>query len=172
MNIRQWIWRIYCTRRPRRMPVYRDYEHIKSVLLLYESDWLERNTDVRTIVKQMQTEGKQVVFWGYCDKKDVQAPNLPDSRILGKAHTNLWLMPKTDVLQDLDKRKYDVLIDLSLHPIMPLQYVALYANADCKIGALEDTALYDMIVRVNPEAKQMDLFEQVKHYLQSIKSTN
>ncbi|MCQ2347832.1 MAG: hypothetical protein MJZ65_01435 [Paludibacteraceae bacterium] len=172
MNIRQWIWNARCARQPRRTPAYKDYEHISSVLLLYESDWLERNTDVRTIVNQLRADGKQVTFWGYCDKNPVQSPNLQDSRMLGKAHTNLWLMPKTEVVQDLGKRKFDVLIDLSLQPVLPLQYVALYADAGCKIGAQENTALYDMVVRVAAEASQIDLFEQIKYYLQSIKSKN
>lgn len=170
MNIRQWIWNARRARQPQRTPVYKDYAQIASVLVLYESDWLERNADVRAIVKQLQADGKQVTFWGYCEKDPVQSPNLPDSRIIGKAHTNLWRMPKAEVLQDLAKRKFDVLLDLSLNPVLPLQYLALFTDAGCKIGALEDTALYDMVVRVAPEATPTDLFQQIKHYLQTIKS--
>lgn len=151
---------------------YPSYDKVERILLLYPSDWTERNSAIRAMIKQLQEENKKVVAWGYCPKKELLSPILPDSRMLGLVSSGWLGTLKQDVLQDLDGMSFDLLIDLTVSPVLPLQYVALYAKADFKIGCREQDGVYNMVIPVTDDATPEYLFEQVMHYLKLIKSAD
>ena len=59
-----------------------NYEKAKSVLILFESDYSEKNLVIRKIIQSLQLDGKKVSAWGFIDKKEVTSSILPDFRIL------------------------------------------------------------------------------------------
>ncbi|MCQ2310392.1 MAG: hypothetical protein MJZ64_01400 [Paludibacteraceae bacterium] len=171
MNIKQTIFNYLLSRQPKRMSSFPDYAKVSSVLLLYESEWNERNADIKHLVEELHEEDKQVVVWGYCHKRDLLSPNLPESRILGIKDVTWLDKPNQEARADLSRRKFDLLVDLTTTPIIPLQYVAMYAQAGFKIGA-QDSSLYDMVIRVDEKAEPAYIFQQIIHYLQTIKSAD
>lgn len=172
MSIKQRIYNWYKKRHPRSDAEYKHYDAIRSFFILYESDWLERNTEINALIRQLKDDGKSVVAWGYCDKKDIQAPNLPESRILGPKNMNLWDRPLPDVLQGLGRRQFDVLIDLTTQPLLPLQYIAMYAPASLRIGSRTEDGVYDMVIPMPADAAPEELLRQVIHYIQLIKTAH
>jgi len=171
MNIRQIIFKHFLARQPRRNPTYSDYKKVKSVLVLYESDWQERNPEIRTIVQQLHDDEKQVVSWGYLKKDKILSPYLPESRIVGTKDFNLWYKPKKDSIQFLQRQHFDLLIDLTSTPILPMQYIALLSQATFKIGAYS-SSLYDMVIQCTEQMSAEYVFQQIKHYLSTIKSAD
>lgn len=172
MSIKQRIYNWYKRRRSRQQAEYKQYDAIRSFFILYESDWLERNTEINALIRQLKDDGKHVVAWGYCNKKEIQAPNLPESRILGQQHISIWGKPRQEVLQDLARRQFDVLIDLTTQPLLPMQYIAMCAPAALRVGSRAEDGLYDMIVPMPTDTTPKDLFKQIIHYLQLIRTAH
>jgi hypothetical protein len=159
------------------------YKKAKTIFLLFESDYLEKNKEIRSIIQSLQQDGKKVVAWGFLDKKNVSTSLMPDFRVLNQEQTNLLDIPKSMFLNEIEDLEFDLLIDLTLKPILPLQYLALYAKASCKVGIRKsDFQLYDFILDVEglvakkaEEGEQLDqtyLFNQIIFYLKSIQTSD
>lgn len=161
-----------------------NYNNAKTVLLLFESDFSEKNPEIRKIIYKLQQDGKKVSAWGFIDKKTVMTSILPDFRILNYKETNLFHVPENSFLSELEEQKFDLLIDLTLKPFLPLQYVALYANASCKTGTRNtELKLYDFVLDIeklmnhknDTDANEFQpdeayLFQQIIFYLKSIQT--
>lgn len=171
MNIRQIIFNRFLARQPRHESAYPDFQKVTSVFLLYESEWMERNPEIRAIVQQLHDTDKQVVSWGYIKKDKIISPNLPESRVLGLKDCNLWHKPKLDVQQFLQRHEFDILIDLTTIPVLQMQYVALLSQAKFKIGA-HPSPIYDMVVQCGQGVSAEYIFQQTMHYLSTIKSAD
>ena len=70
------------------------------------------------------------------------------------------------------------MIDLTTRPLLPLRYIAMYANADFKVGLNLGEGIHDMLISIpdldteqaKPEASW--LFDQIMRYLTTIKSND
>lgn len=173
MNIKESIFNHTRKKQPQREKIFRNYADIRRVLIIFESDWLERHLQVKQLIKEMQADGKEVSAWGFIDKKDRTTPILRDFRVIGAREVNVFGKPKKDVLIDFTREHYDLLIDLSINQVLPLRYMALLADVDFKVGKSEpcEPYLHDFMIAL-PEG-QTDaayLFDQIKHYLQTIQT--
>jgi len=171
MNIKQALFNHYAKRHPMHAQAYPQWEKVSSVFVLFESEWQERNPEIRAIVQQLQEEDKQVVNWGYLKKDKLLSPNLPESRILAPKDFNWIQRPKSDVLLFLERHHFDVLIDLTTTPLLPMQYVALLTQAKFKIGTHE-APYYDMVVPCVHGATAEYMYQQIRHFLTTIKSAD
>ena len=59
------------------------WDKVRTILLIYDSDLMEKNADIREIMRRMMLDDKQVSLLGYVERKDVQSPILPQSRMMG-----------------------------------------------------------------------------------------
>ena len=163
-----------------------NYDKAKTILLLFESDLLERNESIHKIISQLQQDGKKVAAWGFIDKKEVSASILPEFRILHHKQTDFFQKPLPSFINELANLQFDLLIDLSLKPVVTLEYIAMYANALCKVGVRKNgLAISDFMLDVDsqkapaadaPEAEntidETYLFSQIIFYLKSIQTTD
>lgn len=176
-----------------------DYEKANTILLLFESDYIEKNRFIRKIIEILTSDGKKVSAWGFLDKKMTNTAILPTFRILDRSTIDWLGCPKEVFLRELAENKFDMLIDLTLQDIIPLQYVCLYANAAFKTGmsrTMDDIIDFKIIIPP-PETSeftsengeddgiefkdlneslfhtdQQFLYEQVIFYLKNIKSND
>ena len=159
------------------------YNQAKTVLLLFESDFSEKNPVIRKIIAGLQQDGKKVTAWGFIDKKEVSTAILPDFRILHHKQTDFFERPQESYVNELENYEYDLMIDLSIESHLTLQYMALYANAACKSGIRKnDLPIYDFMVDVEnvevPEeasespVDQLYVYNQIIFYLKSIQSND
>ena len=95
-------------------------------------------------------------------------------------------MPLVSYINELEDLEFDLLIDLSLHAVLPLQYIAMYAKAFCKAGIPKnDLPIYDFVIDVDalpdiqegvePEESPIDenyLYDQIIFYLKSIQTND
>ncbi|HLP05674.1 MAG TPA: hypothetical protein VK152_09620 [Paludibacter sp.] len=160
-----------------------NYENAKTVLILFESDYSEKNVAIRRIIQTLQQDGKKVSAWGYAGKKDVATAVLPDFRILHRKDVDFSEKPVKSYIADLEGSEFDLLVDLSARALIPLQYMALYARAACKAGISKtELPVYDFVldvgnVEVNPESpesptEELYLFNQIIFYLKSIQTND
>ncbi len=163
------------------------YDRAKTVLLLFESDVIEKNPAIRKIISSLQDDGKKVSAWGYIDKKQIHTAIFPDFRILNNDQTDFFRKPVVSYLNELENHEYDLLIDLTLKPLIPMQYIAMYSKAIFKTGIHKsDLNIYDFVMDVEslmtpvektennePAEILVDetyVYDQIIFYLKSIQS--
>lgn len=149
-----------------------DYKNIRSVLILFESDPIEKNAEILQMRDELLQQDKDVVLLGYVEKKEITSLVLPQRRILGLNDITLWGGLKEDVVNDLQRRRFELLIDLTQRDIRPLRYAALLARADFKVGIRRDSKLYQFMVDTPPQQSPRFLFDQIIYYLQNIQSND
>lgn len=159
-----------------------NYKAAKSVLLLFESDFLERNSDIRQLIQSFNADGKKVMAWGYIRKKEISTAILPDFRILHQKDADFSGMIGETYRRELSELQFDLLIDLTINQVKPLQYVAMYANAACKVGTHNYPGMYDVVLDVTAflennkaneiETGPIDIYNQLCFYLKNIQTND
>lgn len=181
MKLKQKIFDYLAKHQPARDPRFPHFDKRLNVLIIYESDVLERNDAMKTIRQDLLRRQMDVTMWGYVAKKEIQSLVLPQSRILGLADYNWLGKPHDYVIKDLQAKRYDLLIDLTTRPLLPLRYLAMYAQADFKAGLNLGEGLHDMLISLpdfNPEQGEAAaleaswLFDQMMRYLTTIRSND
>lgn len=170
-KLRQFIFDYLRKKQPERQPRFPHLDQPLKIMLIYESDLLERNNLIKSFRQDLLRRQMDVTMWGYVEKKDIQTLILPQSRILGLPDYNLWGKPRDYVVTDLKAEHYDLLIDLTTRPLLPLRYIAMLTDADFKVGLNLGEGIHDMLIGIeNAEVKE--LYEQIMNYLTTIKSND
>jgi hypothetical protein len=177
-KLRQFIFEYLRKKQPERACRFPHLDRPLKIMLIYESDVLERNDVLKTIRQDLLRRQMDITMWGFVEKKVIESLVLPQSRILGLADYNLLGKPKDYVLNDLRAEHYDLLIDLTTRPLLPLRYIALYTDADFKVGLNMGEGIHDMLIslpdldteQARPEVSW--LFDQIMRYLTTIKSND
>ncbi len=160
-----------------------NYENAKTILLLFESDYSEKNPRIRRIIKTLTNDGKKVMAWGFVDKKEITTAILPDFRILHHKDADFFAKPLATYMHELEDMQFDLLIDLTMNEVIPLQYISLYSNVFCKTGIKKsELKMYDFIVDIsgvndndaeNPiELDAVYIYEQIIFYLKKIQTAD
>lgn len=195
MDFRQIIFDYIFKRRPKRTPVYHSYRSARRILILFESDLLERNVQLKALVKQLKADGKDVTAWGFVPgKKAATSAILRDYRVLAEQDFTFWGWPQEGTKADISREEFDLLIDLNVSQLRPLRYLSIYANADFRCGMqTEAPYLSDFMIDLSgveaPEAapevaenktaaevvestiNPAYLFDQILHYLKLVEET-
>ena len=181
MSLKQRIFNYLQGKQPERDPRFPHLDKPLKVMIIYESDVLERNDRIKTIRQDMLRRQMDVTMWGYVEKKEIQTLILPQSRILGLGDYNWLGKPRDYVINDLKAEHYDLLIDLTTRPLLPLRYLTMYADADFKVGLNLGEGLHDMLISLpdfTPEQgneagiEATWLFDQIMRYITTIRSND
>lgn len=181
MKLKQYIFDYLRKRMPERNPRFPHLDRPLKIMMIYESDVLERNDSIKSIRQDLLRRQMDVSMWGYVAKKEITTLVLPQSRILGLADYNFLGKPRDYVLKDLQAEHFDLLIDLTPRPILSLRYIAMYTDADFKVGLNLGEGIHDMLLSLpdftpeqseeaSPEASW--LYNQIMNYLTTIKSND
>lgn len=160
-----------------------NYKNARSIILLFESDYTEKNPEIRKIIQGLNADGKKVMAWGYINKKEITTAILPDFRILHQKDADLFQKPNASFMYELENIEFDLLIDLSINEHIPLQYLCLYAKASCKVGVKKnELGLYDFMIDLQDyydnrtdescELEVSDIYNQINFYLKSIQTSD
>ena len=171
MKLKEKIFEYLRGKQPERNPRFPHLDQPLKIMLIYESDVLERNDGIKSLRQDLLRRQMDVTMWGFVEKKEITTLILPQSRILGLKDYNLFGKPRDYVLTDLQAEHYDLLIDLSTRPLLPLRYIAMYADADFKVGLNLGEGIHDMLIGLE-NAEVNELYNQVMNYLTMIKSND
>ena len=180
-KIKQYIFEYLRKRMPEREVRFPHFDQPLKLMIIYESDVLERNDAIKAIRQDLLRRQMDVTMWGYVEKKEITTLILPQSRILGVDDYNFFGKPRDYVLTDLQAEHYDLLIDLTTHPLLPLRYLALYTNAYFKVGLNLGEGIHDMLLSLpdlSPEqgeevsVEATWLYQEIMKYITTIKSND
>ena len=181
MKIKEKIFEYLHKRMPERNTRFPHLDQPLKIMIIYESDVLERNDSIKSIRQDLLRRQMDVTMWGYVEKKEIQTLILPQSRILGVGDYNWLGKPRDIVLTDLQAEHYDLLIDLTTRPLLPLRYIAMYTDADFKVGLNLGEGLHDMLISLpdftpeqgeEAELEASWLYNQIMNFLTTIKSND
>lgn len=164
-----------------------DWSEAKTVLVIFESDILEQNADLRNFIERlMKTEGKKVSACLYVDKKEALTPSLDNFVVLDKKCVDLWGHQQSAVAQRMvEEDSFDIIIDLTTTFNITLSYLLMELNARMRCGMKKpetQKGLYDMQIEMttpdfgeDEEAREaynerVELAEQILKYLKLIHS--
>lgn len=150
------------------------FPNIKKVFILFESDLLERNSQLKQLVRELQADGKTVTAWGFVDKKQITSAILRDYRVLGTQDFDFFGRPKEQHRKDLNLEHFDLLINLDVNHLTPLRYLNLYANADFRVGMVtEEPYENDFMVAIPDDQRNLVyLFDQIMLYIRKINAAS
>lgn len=169
MNIKEYIFKRKQRRYPQRTAVWPDWEQAKRVFILYDSDWMEKNTAIRDIQRCLIQDGKEVTVWGILPNKETTSPILPASRMIGRKQINLWDAPKKEILTSLAQESYDILLDLTQQDRLPARWLIRAIQAPFKAGLRKTEGLLDFMVDMPAEEDPTNLYQQIVRYMSMIR---
>ena len=174
MSIAERIFYRNLYRQAKKSRSFPDFEKVKTVLLVFESDAEERNTQIMQLAKELREAGKKVMAWGYTDKKKALTQATGSLRILSREDFGWFQRMKKEILTTLRANRYDLLIDLSLHNDLPTRYMALWADASFKTGRHtgEEHYIHDFMIELPEGRDAAYLFDQIIYYLKNIGSND
>ena len=181
MKLKQRIFEYLRGKQPERNPRFPHLDRPLKIMIIYESDVLERNDSIKSIRQDLLRRQMDVTMWGYVEKKEILTLILPQSRILGLNDYNWMGKPRDYVISDLMADHYNLLIDLTTRPLLPLRYIAMFADADFKVGLNLGEGVHDMLISLpdfspeqgeEAEIEASWLFNQIMGYLTTIKSND
>ena len=180
-KLKQYIFEYLRKKQEPRNPRFPHFDQPLKLMIIYESDVLERNDAIKSIRQDLLRRQMDVTMWGYVEKKEITTLILPQSRILGTQDYAFFGKPHEDVLTDLQAEHYDLLIDLTTRAMLPLRYLAMYTNADFKVGLNLGEGIHDMLISLpDLNAEQSEeaeieaswLYNEIMKYLTTIKSND
>ena len=155
-----------------------NYNDMRSVLIIYESDMNENNPKIKAISKSLQSDGKKVTMCGFVNKKKADILISEHAYMIDSSHVSFFGEPNTNFIKGLLNTKFDVVLDLTLTEVLPLQYVLAYSKSPFKVGRkISNLDLLDFMIDLKNESevKPADvnyLFDLIIFYLKSIESHN
>jgi hypothetical protein len=84
---------------------------------------------------------------------------------------NIFFIPKADVVDKFVAEPFDMLINCSIHPHFPVEYVAQTSVAKCKVGVLNDgNPNYDLMIDIGKQPSIKYFLDNVKLYLSNLRN--
>lgn len=170
-NIGKWQLKreIKAKRVKRKRIAFADVEHIG---IVYNAEKKEDEQLVAQYAQQLRREGKKVFTLGY-----VHLPQLPptkkfllNSEFFWKEKLNGINLPIKGKIGQFLQVEFDLLLNLYVEPLLPMQAVAAYSNAKYRVGPNLDDGLdyYDLIVDIGDKKELNELIVQIDFYLRNI----
>ncbi|MBQ0008392.1 MAG: hypothetical protein KBT40_06700 [bacterium] len=164
---------------------YKTWNEVKSVLLLFESNFKEQNDDVRQLMWRLQDEGKKVSACMFVDVKVSPTMSRDNFVVLDRKSIGLFGIYKSDTAVNVvENEQFDLVLDLTTHLVYPLMYFMLDVHATMRCGKVKEeleVSPYDMQMEMqmpdfgdDEEAKEkynerIEIAEQIIKYLKMIK---
>ena len=144
-KLREKIFAWILKRQAARTVIMPQWDKVRSVVVLYPND------NIQHIIQQLKQMGKEVVVF--------TMPNLKQIN---------WLTerPKSDIRELVMARHFDVLIDLTQHPSLTMQYMAMDIQAYFKVGRFIREGIHDLTIDTAPQEAPDYLFEQIMKYIE------
>lgn len=173
MSLSNFYFRHYALRFQRPQKGFVSYAQSQRILLLFQSDG-QGDRPIEQLINLLSQDGKSVEAIGWTDSKTPVTIFIPSYHLLRKADCDLLQRPHPLAL-DWVKMPFDLLLDLTPTPLLPLQWFALLSKATCKVGTLLPAqssldSLYDLLLRLDSPQTATQTANQMLDFLKMIRS--
>lgn len=141
------------------------WKDVKNILLIYDSDLVEQNREMRVAIDRMEQEGKRVTECMFVDKKHAVTSSIEERVVVDRKETDLLGRPQgIAVRQLMEYGQFDIVIDASQS--FTMKYVTMAVKAKMKCGRQSDDKIYDL--QIEGYMEQEKLVAEVVRYLTMI----
>jgi len=142
----------------------------KSIGLLFNATHTISYEIIKDLVKQLSTPKNKIMVLGYVEGKHMIDHYLyrKGFEFFTKNQLNWYQKPISSAVDDFISQPFDILINLSLERIYPIQYIVALSKARFKAGIYtEDENVLDFMIDINKEKEtirnlQIELAKDVK----------
>ncbi|MBP8824648.1 MAG: hypothetical protein KBH07_13485 [Flavobacteriales bacterium] len=177
-RIKEWMGRRALVRevRPDRKPVAKNLAASVKVGLIYLVSDEAAHNQVRIYVKKLKEELglTKIMALGYCEAKVL--PHHLHAKlnfdVFSLKDLNWYRIPHGNVVQNFMAEEFDILIDLTVHDLLPLQYILAKSKARFKVGRQSGTNAHflDMMIDTAGADSLPQLIANLDRYLMMINS--
>ncbi len=152
---------------PFREHSYCALQQAQDVLLVYSAEDREQ---IRECIKKLRDQGKNVYGCMYLPTGKPYETDTTHLQVKEETDTDLFLLPKGEVMAKFKELPADILIDLSRSSEYAMHYLVLSHSALLKVGKKHgEQAMHDISLLVGPEDNVGELFDHIVFYLQTIR---
>jgi hypothetical protein len=140
----------------------------KYIGILYEIGEEHTYITLNTYVTKLLAEGKTLRIIGFHNNKYVPHYCIPQLKydFFCQKDLNWFGKPIAPLIQEFADEPFDMLIDLSMEVIFPLQYVLAKSTAKFKVGRQNDSSedYYDLMINLDETHDVNDLIYYINEY--------
>jgi hypothetical protein len=122
---------------------------------------------VKEFKEFLESESIKTDVIGYVSEKQV-----PDHYLLRTGYNffcqkdlTWYYRPDMAFIDDFLRKEFDILFDLSMKDLFPVNYIVRLSPSSYKIGRFRETDQYDLMINIKDNKDVPYLLEQIKHYL-------
>lgn len=143
------------------------WKDARTILLIFDSDEAEQNSEMRIAIDKIEAEGKRVTECMFVDKKKAVTSSI-DDRIVVDRNGIDWLGRPSSVAatQLMENGQFDIVVSLSEKETMT--YVAMAVEAKMKCGRQNSNHVLDF--QIEGDMGQEQVLEEIVRYLNMIKN--
>lgn len=146
----------------------------KTIGILYNASESGNREIVKKFVSKLKEDKKNVSTLGYFSQKEMAADTLAklDFDYFSKKDINWHLRPYSKVISNFCNESFDILINLSTHTTLPIEYVFVMSKSNFKVGRAGKKHLpfYDLSILAPEDADIKQLIDIFTKYLNMIHS--
>ena len=175
-RIKEWLGRRALVREtaPDRRPVAKNLAQSVKVGILYLVADETAHNQVRNYVKKIKEDLgiTKIMALGFYNEKEL--PFFLHAKlnfdVFSAKDLNWYRIPHGNVVQNFIAEEYDILIDLTVHDHLPLQYILAKSKSRFKVGRLSDANAHflDMMIDTAGADSLPQLIANVDRYLMMI----
>jgi hypothetical protein len=154
-----------------RKPIARNLAMARKVGIVYVVEDETAHNHIRNYVKRIKDELgiSHIMALGYSDEKAL--PHYLHAKLnfdaICQKDLNWYRIPQGNTVQNFMTEEYDILIDLTLHDRLPIQYIMAKSRARFKVGRFSESnkRILDMMIDMAGAQSLPQLIQQVHRYL-------
>ena len=138
----------------------------KTALILFRNEKPEKSVLAISLEKMFTTHKVKMIFVGYLPFK-LEKGKEHEQGYFYKNQLNWLGFPKTQFVQDLTNKEFDVIIDLDEELDSPNNFILLSAKAGIRVGVNKQKDFYDLIVTKANNTEE-SVINEIEFYLKNI----
>lgn len=157
--------------RSSRIKEFINLEDATSIGVIFHQADYKMFESIQKFLKNLSDDGKQIFAIGFVEMKEI-----PQEYVLKKGFNffclkdlNWYFKPEPDFVEEFISRDFDLLINLSIDNVFPVDYIFALSNARFKTGKYtEGYEFADLSIDIKKSGDIDYLIMQISHYLSEI----
>jgi hypothetical protein len=148
-----------------------DFESAKSIGILFDGTELGPREQILSYAKQLKSRGKKVKLLAFMNNRQENEGFVFKS--FNKKELDFFLRPKSEEVREFIETPFDILLNLTPQPVLPLEYIAAVSKALFRVSRYhEQSEAYEMMVDLPENADIKELIKQIEFFLNKMQRTN
>ncbi|MFC2347381.1 MAG: DUF6913 domain-containing protein [Bacteroides sp.] len=137
-------------------------------LFLFDAEDQQACEQINSFARELLRHGKQVMICSYSDAKELSLHlrGMQNATILRPTDLNWYERPVSERFLTMVNTPYDLLLDFTHEPAMPLLWLCATSQASIKVGFAPQPPLeYDLLIAAGERSSTRERLELLQQYL-------